>query len=131
MVVGGELAALEAEHGEPRLALEFFDEVVTWLDQAGDLANLAGVLGWVVVLLDRLRRHEAAATLYGTHRERLDAVTWVGLPVAVDHLRDALREERFEELARRGGAMEHREAMSYAHQVLRDALEEVGTASPA
>jgi hypothetical protein len=59
------LARLEAEHGDPRAALEYFTVAIRNYDNSGSTTTIRAPLGGLAPLFDRLGRHEAAATIAG------------------------------------------------------------------
>ena len=59
------LARLEAEHGDPLAELEYITVAIRNIHDLGNVAMIPSPLSTLAALLDRLGRHEAAATIAG------------------------------------------------------------------
>lgn len=121
------LASLEAVHGDPRTGLESFDDTIDWFHQSGAAANLVDTFAYLAEFFDRIERPSAAATLYGASGRHALAMALVPrLPVVADHLRGVLGSAAFDDLARKGAAMDRSQAVAYAHAEIQRAREELG-----
>jgi hypothetical protein len=72
-------------------------------------------LAVLAVFLNRLGRHEAAATLSSFADGPLTKVWTVGLAAAIAHLREVLGDDTYEALARKGEAMTTAAMATYAY----------------
>jgi hypothetical protein len=82
---------------------------------------VGATLGELVVLLERINRPIAAATVYGACGGFGLLKTLIHLPAAVDRLRDRLGDGPFAKHVAAGSAMEPAEAVDYARAQIRDA----------
>jgi len=142
---GAKGAALEAT--DPTAALAAYEHAVQVARQAGTrfmealiaprvaalhartgepMAALSAWRASLVVLLAKLGRYEASATLNGTFAHRIDASGVVPeLPHAVARTRAALGEDAFAAATARGAAKSLREASDFAIEQIRLALDEL------
>ena len=122
-LVAPRAAALHARSGEPKVALEGFARM---LDSFGEATDIASVSTWrtaLIVLLSKLGHLQAAATLYGTLSDRIEAGGVVPeYDDAIAQVRKLLGEHAFSETARRGSAMSLREVADYAAMQVRLSL---------
>jgi predicted ATPase len=113
-----ELAWLEGLHGVPAQAAELFDSVLDAFHRAGNHTDLRATLCYVAMFFDRLEMPEIAATVFGG--SRMSAESWVvGMPSALEHLRDVLGADRFDACVATGTAMEPMAAVSFAREKIR------------
>ena len=105
---------LEIAHGDLDDGLVLFDDIIDSFHQAGNLSHLTFTLLDLVVVFDRLQRHDAATTLYGTTTHLDSALRPRALPDAVGHLRTVLGAQRFDACVAAGAAMEVSDAVRYA-----------------
>jgi len=87
------------------------------------LTNLA-------VFLDRLGRHEAAATIAGFALSPLTAASFPKINAVIAHLRQILGDQVYESLARKGQTMSTAALVTYAYDQIdhaRAALDAVST----
>ncbi len=116
-----ELAWLEGLHGVPAQAAELFDSVLDAFHRAGNHTDLRATLCYVAMFFDRLELPEIAATVFGG--SRMPAESWVvGMPNALEHLRDVLGVERFDACVEAGAAMEPTAAVDFAREKIRTVL---------
>jgi predicted ATPase/class 3 adenylate cyclase len=109
------LPRLEAEHGDPQAAL---DDITFAIRNYHDVVNTAGVRGALAVLaalLDRLGRHEPAATIAGFAASPLTTTAYPEFNTAIDHLRDVFGEPTYESFARAGEKMTTAAMATYAY----------------
>jgi tetratricopeptide (TPR) repeat protein len=123
-LVAPRLAALHARSGAPLAALQGFERMLASFGEATDIASVSAWRASLVVLLAKLGRFEASATLHGTFAELIDASGVVPeLPNAVETARTALGDETFASAAARGATMSLREASEYAVEQIRGELD--------
>jgi hypothetical protein len=116
-----ELAWLEVLHGVPEQAAELFDSVLDAFHRAGNHTDLGATLCYLAMFFDRMELPEIAATVFGA--SRMSAESWVvGMPSALEHLRDVLGVERFDACVEAGTAMEPTAAVRYAREKIRTEL---------
>jgi predicted ATPase/class 3 adenylate cyclase len=119
-LIAPRLAALHARSGVPAAALRGFARMLSSFGEATDLASVSAWRASLLVVLAKLGRFEAAATLYGTFAELIDATGVVpDLPDTVEKARAALGEDAFASAMARGAAMSLREASDYAIDEIR------------
>ncbi len=125
-LIAPRIAALSARSGEPVAALRGFARMLASFGGATDLASVSAWRASLVVLLVKLGRFDASATLYGTFADLIDASGVVPeLPPLVEQARSALGDAAFAAAASHGGALSLREATDYAIAQIRLALDEL------
>jgi hypothetical protein len=118
------LSRLEAECGDSLAALDYNMLAIRNYHDAGNTVNVRTAQAPLAILLDRLGRYEAAATIAGSAFSPLTAV----LPeftTAITHLRDVLGEATYESLARKGEAMSTAAMVTYAYDQIDQARAEM------
>jgi tetratricopeptide (TPR) repeat protein len=103
-----DLALLEAEHGNPLAVLEYFTVAIRIYHDSGNTTTIRAPLAGLAAFLDRLGRHEAAATIAGfaiVSPVTAPAVPQIGTAIA--HLREVLGDPTYESLARKGRGDDH------------------------
>jgi hypothetical protein len=124
-------AALEVFHGNPGRAPDLFDVAIDLFHRAGNLSDLALVLGTLTKVFDQLGLPEVAATVYGTTERQAMAMAVIELGPVLDHLRLSLGAERYEQCVATGAAMVVAEAVNYARTHVRLVLvDAVGSVAP-
>jgi predicted ATPase len=109
------IAELLARSGDLPAALGSFREMLEDSGGSRDLISVTYGLGNLIVLLERLGRRTAAATLNGALTRIADAAALVPeLPNALSRVRDSVGEMAFAAANRRGAAMPVNEANNYA-----------------
>ena len=84
----------------------------------GNTATMRGNLAWLAACLDRLGRLEPVATIAGSAFSALSASAVPQLSTVIAHLHDALGDQTYESLARKGETMTTAEIVAYAyHQI--------------
>jgi hypothetical protein len=126
-VMARSAARLEAVHGDLGQALSLFETAIDGLHRSGDVANLAAVLGDLVIFFDGFDRPEVVATLYGAIADQGITVALLGFSEAADHARAALDDGVFEECAATGVAMELAESVNFARQQIQLARHQVAS----
>jgi len=118
------LSRLEAECGDPLAALGYIRLAIRNYHDAGNTANMRVAQGELAGLLDRLGRHEPAATIAGSAFSPLTAA----LPefsTTIAHLRDLLGDQTYESLAHKGETMTRAEMARYAYEEIDQARTEL------
>jgi hypothetical protein len=108
------LADLEVGHGHPHDALDLLESAITSYHDSGDMLSLRSPLASLVVCLDRMSQHEAAATIASSAATSMTVAVVPALPTAIAHLRQVLGDQRFDMLASRGAALDHNDLVVYA-----------------
>jgi len=120
-----DLADLQARTGEPRAALESFRDLLTSSRGLRDAFLVNSGLTALILLLDRVKRSEAAATLYGALPKLIErGAHFDELNVAIERARVALGDPAFDAAAGLGAAMTLSEAYSFARAEIVQALAE-------
>ena len=99
------LARLEAEHGDPVLALDNLTLALRNYHDSGNTTNMGLPLAVLAALLDRLGRYERAATIAGFALSPLTALVFPEISTTVAHLRYVLGYQNYEPLAHQGETM--------------------------
>ena len=94
----------------------------------GNTATMRGDLAWVAACLDRLGRHEPAATMAGFGINPLSA-TLDYVKTVIAHLRDVLGDPVYESLARAGEHMTTAAIATYAYDQIDQARAELNAVS--
>ena len=116
------LAHLEAEHGDPRAALDLYTQSINAYHDAGDTLAVRSPLADLAVFFDGTGRHEAAATIAGyATTSPLTHIAVPELAATTDHLRCVLGSTTFDTLTQLGAAMPAPEAVRYALDAIRQA----------
>ena len=121
------LARLEAQHGDPLAALAYVTVAIRNYHDAGDTIYMRSPLAVLAALLDRLGRYESAATIAGFAVSPLTAAAVPEITTAITHLRDALGEQTYESLARKGETMTMAAVVTYAYDQIDQARTELNT----
>jgi predicted ATPase/class 3 adenylate cyclase len=119
------LSQLEAEHGDPLAALDHITLAIRNFYDSGDVAYICGPLATLAVFLDRLGRLEPAATIAGFTFSPHTASTVPQLSTAIDHLRDVLGDQTYEQLAEQGETMTTAAMATYAYDQIDQARTEL------
>ena len=119
------LSRLEAEHGDPLAALDHITLAIRNFYDSGNVPYIRFALATLAVLLDRLGRLEPAATIAGFAFSPLAAAAVPQSTTAIAHLRDALGDQTYESLARRGEQMTTAEVVTYAYDQIDEARTEL------
>ena len=119
------LSRLEAEHGDPLAALDHITLAIRNFYDSGNVPYIRFALATLAVLLDRLGRLEPAATIAGFAFSPLAAAAVPQSTTAIAHLRDALGDQTYESLARRGEQMTTSEVATYAYDRIDEARTEL------
>jgi predicted ATPase/class 3 adenylate cyclase len=109
------LGPLEAEHGDPRAALDYVALSIRNYYDAGNTGVIRMPLACLAAVLDRLGRIEAAATIAGFAINPRISALFPEIADAIRHLRSILGDPTYESLARRGAAMTISAMATYAY----------------
>ena len=123
------LARLEAEHGDPLAALDYFTLAIRNYHDSGNIAYIRIALATLAALLDRLGRYEPAATIAGFAFSPLTAAAVPEITTAIAHLRDVLGDQTYESLARKGETMTTAAMATYAYDQIDQARAELNAVS--
>ena len=96
------LSMLATDHGDPDDAFEYVTLSIRFLHDSGRFFFLPVPLAVLVVLLDRLEDYESAATISGFAATSYARSTVPRIRTALRHLREALGDQAFDALSRKG-----------------------------
>ena len=119
---------LEAEHGDPLVALDYVTLAIRNFHDAGTTTGVRSGLAILAALFDRLGRYEPAATIAGFALSPLTA-TLAEFNTAIAHLREVLGDQTYESLARKGETMTTAEMVTYAYDQIDQARAELNAIS--
>jgi tetratricopeptide (TPR) repeat protein len=127
LTTAADLAALQAQSGDPARALRSFRDVIGTWRRSPDLMFASHGLGSLIVLLARIDRLEPAAILHGAVVAAAGSSAFAPeLTAAVERLRDRLGAASFDEYSRRGARLELHEAHDVALREVHAALAALG-----
>ena len=109
------LCRLEAEHGDPLAALDYFTVAIRNYHDSGNTTTIRSPLVILAAFFDRLGRYEPAATITGYAFDPLTAAWVPEINTAIAHLRDVLGNETYESLARQDQTMTTAAIAAYAY----------------
>ena len=95
------LSRLEALHGDPLAALDYFTLTIRNYHDSRDTTNVRSPLAVLTALFDRIGRYQPAAIIGGFAINPLVTAAAPEFGTAIAHLRDVLREATYESLARK------------------------------
>ena len=122
------LCRVEAEHGDPLVALDYFTLAIRNYHDSGNTTAIRSPLAVLAAFLDRLGRYEPAATIAGFAFSPLTAWT-PEVATAIAHLRDVLGDQTYESLARKGETMTTAAMATYAYDQIDQARAELNAVS--
>jgi tetratricopeptide (TPR) repeat protein len=114
-VLANVLALLEAEQGGTVSAFDHLTLAIRNFHNAGDTTTIRVPLAVLAVLFDRLGRYEPAAIIAGFALSPIAAAGAPEITTAITDLREALNEETYESLARKGETMTTAAMVTYAY----------------
>ena len=121
----------EATHGDPLAAFDYFTVAIGNYHDSGNTYMIRSPLGFLAAFFDRLGRYEPAATIAGfvvtSPLAALPAMAKFGTAIA--HLRNVLRDQTYESLARKGETMTTAEIVTYAYDQIDQARAELNAVS--
>jgi predicted ATPase/class 3 adenylate cyclase len=128
--VAANLCQVEAQHGDPLAALDYFSFAIRNYQDAGNMAIFHSPLAALAVFFHRLGRHEAAATLAGfAVGNPLAALTFPEITTAIANLYEILGDAVYESLAHSGETMTTAEIAAYAYDQIDQARATLTAAS--
>jgi predicted ATPase len=127
--LAGVLCRLETEHGDRLAALNYFTVAIRNYHNAGTTTNVRAILALLASFLDRLGRHEPAATIAGSAVSPLIAAWVPQIDSAIAHLREVLGDQTYESLARKGETMTTAAMVTYAYDQIDQARTELNAIS--
>ena len=123
------LGRLEAQHGDPRTALDYLNLAIRNYQDSGNVPVMRVPLSVLAAFLQRLGRDEAAATIAGYTFNPITAAWTPEIGPAVVHLREALGDSAYESLARKGESMTAAAMAAYAYDQIEQARAELNGVS--
>ena len=123
------LARLEAQHGDPLAALDYFLVSIRHLHDSGNSTTIRAVLATLAALFNRLGHYEVAATMSGFADMPYTRSVVPEISTAIIHLRKVLGDETYESLARRGEQMTTAAMVTYALDQIDQARAELNAVS--
>jgi predicted ATPase/class 3 adenylate cyclase len=124
-VLANRLAIIEAKHGGTVSALDHLALAIRNFHNSGDTTVIRTPLADLAVLFDRLGRYEPAATIAGFALNPMTAASLPEITTAIAHLRDALGDQTYESLARKGETMTTAAMATYAYDQIDQARAEL------
>ena len=109
------LFRVEAEHGDPFMALDYCTLAVRNYHDAGNTSQLRIVLAVLAAFLERRGNNQPAAVIAGFAVSAFTTATVAELDIAIAHLRDVLSDQIYESLAREGAAMTTAAIVAYVY----------------
>ena len=125
MTLAMTLARIEAEPGDPLVALANITLAIRHYYNAGNTTLIRAALAVLALFLDRCRRYESAARIAGFALSPHTAATVPEFGIAIAHLRDILGDQTYEWLARKGETMTTAEVVTYAYDQIDQARTEL------
>jgi predicted ATPase len=123
--LAGILSVVEAEHGDPLAALDYFIMAIRNRHDAGNTTGIRIPLAALAAFFDRRGRYEPAATIAGFALSPLTATAYPDLSTTIAHLRDVLGDQTYESLARKGETMTTAAMVTYAYDQIDQARTEL------
>jgi predicted ATPase len=123
------LSSFEAKYGDPTTAFDYVTVAIRNYHESGNTSMIGIPLVVLAALLDRLGRHEAAATIAGFAFNPLTAAAVSEINTAITHLRDVLGDQTYESLAREGQTMTIAAMARYAYDQIDQARTELNAVS--
>jgi hypothetical protein len=119
------LGRLEARYGDPLAALDHLTLAILNYRDSGNTTVIRIPLAVFATLLDRLGRHEPAATIAGFVFGTL-TTSWIPeLTTAIAHVREVLGDQTYESLAGKGETMTTAAMATYAYDQIDQARTEL------
>jgi predicted ATPase/class 3 adenylate cyclase len=123
------LALVEAKHGDPLAALDYFTVAISHYHGSGSTGLIRTALTALAAFLHGLRRYEPAATIAGFAANPAPPATYPEITTAIAHLREALGDQTYESLARKGETMTTAEMVAYGYDQIDRARAELNAVS--
>jgi len=128
-LLAGIVCRVEAEHGDPLAAFDYVTLTIRTFHDGGNTTLMRSPMASLAVFLDRLGRHEPAATIAGFAFSPLTASAIPQLSTVIAHLRDVLGDQTYESLARKGETMTTAVMVAYAYDQIDHARAELNAVS--
>ena len=119
------LAYIEAQHGDPLVALDYMTLAIRHHHDSGCTGLLRQPLTALAVFLDRLGCYEPAATIAGFAVSPLAAAAYPDFDTTLAHLREVLGDQTYESLTRTGENMTTTAIATYAYDQIDQARTEL------
>jgi len=123
------LSRFEANYGDPTAAFHYLNVAIRNYHNVGNTTMIGTPLAVLATLLDRLGRHESAATIAGYPFSPLTAATVPEISTAIAHLRNVLGGATYESLAHVGETMTTAAMATYAYDQIDQARAELNAVS--
>jgi ATP/maltotriose-dependent transcriptional regulator MalT len=123
------LARLEAVHGDTASAFDHLTLAMSNFHNSGNTTTIRSPLAMLAVILDRLGRHEPAATIAEFAVSPISRAAFPEITTAIAHLRDVLGDQTYESLARKGETMTTTAMVTYAYDQIDQARTELNAVS--
>ena len=127
--VAAVLCGVEANHGDPIAALDYFRLAINSHHEAGNTTLISTPLAMLAAFFDQIGRYEAAATIAGFAFRPITAASFPQLSATIAHLREVLGSQAYESLAQTGALMTTPAMATYAFRQIdqaRTELEQAG-----
>jgi predicted ATPase len=121
------VAHLEVERGDQLTALDHITLATRNCYDSGNVGLIRSPLAILAVFLDRLGRHEPAATIAGFAIDPFTSAAQPEINTAIAHLREVLGEQTYESLAHKGETMTTAAMVTYAYDQIDQARTELNT----
>jgi hypothetical protein len=123
------LGRVEADHGDAFAALDCITLAIRNYHDSGNITVIGVPLANLAVFLDRVGRHDSAATILGFSYSPMTAVTIPELNTTIAHLRHVLGDQTYESLARKGETMTTTAMATFAYDQIDQARAELNAVS--
>ena len=125
----GPFGPREVERGDSLAALDHIAFAIRHIHDSGNTGTLRSPLTNLAIFLDRLGHYEPAATIAGFASSPLTAAAFPQLARTIAHLREALGDQTYESLARKGETMTTAAMANYAYDQIDQARTELDAVS--
>lgn len=123
-LIAPRLAAVHMHSGDPEVALQGFERMLTAYGDVTDMASVSAMRSNLVILFARNRQFNAGATLHGSLVGKVDQSSLADqYKDAMAQIRDGLGTRAFSDATENGAKMSLREATNYATSQVRFGLE--------
>jgi hypothetical protein len=119
------LSYQETEHGDPVCGLDHLIVAIRNFHDSGNTTSMRSPLAVLASLLNRLGRHEPAATIAGYAFGPLITAFMPEFDTLITHLRDVLGDQTYESLAGKGETMTTAAMATYAYDQIDQARTEL------
>ena len=123
--VAAVLCRVEANHGDPIAALDYFRLAINNHHEAGNTTLISTPLAMLAAFFDRLGRYEAAANIAGFAFKPITAASFPELSTTIAHLREVLGSQVYESFAQAGASMTTAAMATYAFRQIDQARTEL------